>query len=60
MKVKKISHVAVMVKDLEEANKLFADLFGMEFGAPFETKDTDTKGVRSPLGIELVSPLTSD
>ncbi len=60
MKVKKISHVAVMVKDLEEANKLFADLFGLEFGAPSETKDTDTRGVLSPLGIELVSPLTSD
>ena len=60
MKVKKLSHIAVMVKDLDEANKLFADLFGIEFGAPFETKDTDTKGVLSPLGIELVSPLTSD
>ena len=60
MKVKKISHVAVMVKDLEEATKLFADLFGLEFGAPSETKDTDTRGVLSPLGIELVSPLTPD
>ena len=60
MKAKKISHIAVMVKDLEEAKKLFTDLFGLEFGAPFETKDTDTKGVLSPLGIELVSPLTPD
>lgn len=60
MKVTKISHVAFMVKDLEETTKFFTDLLGIEFDAPFETKDMDTKAVFAQLGIELVSPLSPD
>ena len=60
MKVTKFSHVAIMVKDVEEAKNFFSDLLGMEFGASSETKTADTKGAMSPLGIEVVAPLTPD
>ena len=59
MKVEKIHHVALMVEDLEKAQKLYSDLFG-EFSGPNESKETDVKNYFSPLGIELVTPLTPD
>ena len=60
MKVKKISNVAILVKDLEEARKFFGDLFGTEFSEPHEVKDVDVVTSLSPLGIELSAPLTPD
>jgi len=60
MKVNKFNHVAIMVRDLDKAGKFFADLFGTEFQGPNENTDTDTKNLMSPLGIELVTPLTPD
>ncbi len=60
MKVSKFSHVAILVKDLDKASKFFADLFGTEFQGPDENKDADTKNLLSPLGFELVTPLTPD
>ena len=36
MKVNKIHHVSVLVKDLEKAGKLYSDLFGIEFEGPYE------------------------
>ncbi len=60
MKVEKIHHVAILVKDLEEAGKLYADLFGIEFSGPSESKELDIRNLNSPEGIELVSPLTPD
>ncbi len=58
MKVKKIDHVVIMVKDLEKAAKLFADLFDIEFSSPNEMKPNDLRSMKSPLGITLLSPLT--
>ncbi len=60
MKVKGISHAVVMVKDLEKARGFFADLFGTEFGASGELKEADIRNSMSPIGIELVSPLSAD
>ena len=60
MKAEKINHVAILVKDLEEAGKLYADLFGIEFSGPSESKELDIRSLNSPAGIELVSPLTPD
>ena len=60
MKVNKLSHIAILVKDLDKAGKLLADLFSTEFQGPSDNKDTDTKNLMSPLGIELVTPLTPD
>jgi methylmalonyl-CoA epimerase len=59
MKVKKIDHVAVMVKDLEQAGKLFSELFETEFTG-HDVNEADVRNLMSPLGIELVTPLTPD
>ena len=60
MKVEKIHHVSIMVKDLEKAGKLYSDLFGMEFSGPYEQEALDVTFLSSPLGINLVAPLTPD
>ena len=60
MKAEKIDHVAILVKDLEKAGKFYADLFGAEFSGPNEIKNLDIRNLLSPLGIELVSPLSPD
>ena len=60
MKVRKIHHISIMVKDLEKAGKLYAGLFGMEFSGPYEQKALDVRFLSSPLGVNLVAPLTPD
>ena len=60
MKVQKIHHISVLVKDLEKAGKLYSDLFGIEFEGPYEQKALDVKFLSSPLGINLAAPLTPD
>ncbi len=60
MKVEKISHVVIMVKDIEKARKSFADLFDTEFGDVSELKEADVRTSVSPLGIELGTPLSAD
>ena len=60
MKVEKIHHVSIMVKDLEKAGKFLGDLFGTEFSGPHESKELDVRFLTSPLGINLVIPLSPD
>jgi methylmalonyl-CoA/ethylmalonyl-CoA epimerase len=60
MKVEKIDHVAINVKDLKKAAQFFADLLGTEFSSPAVFKELDLTSLIEPLGIELVEPLTPD
>ncbi len=60
MKAEKINNIAILVKDLEQAGKLFADLFGTEFNGPYENKELDIRRLMSPIGIALVTSLTPD
>ncbi|MDD5126952.1 MAG: VOC family protein [Dehalococcoidales bacterium] len=61
MKVKRLSHVAIMVKDMDKAGKLFKDLFGFEFDPPHITKETDTRTLMAAKqNVEIVAPLTAD
>ena len=60
MKVQKIHHIAILVKDLEKAGKLYTDSLGLEFSGPYEQKALDVRFLSSPLGINLVTPLTPD
>jgi len=60
MKVEKIRNVQILVKDLEEAGKFFADLFGIEFTGPSERKEADIRSLSSPIGLQLIMPLTPD
>lgn len=60
MKVEKIDHVAINVKDLRKAAQFFADLLGTEFSSPAVFKELDLTASINPLGMELVEPLTPD
>jgi len=60
MKVEGIDHVVIIVKDLEEAGKFFADLFGIEFSGPREARQVDARILSSPIGIDLFAPLAPD
>ena len=60
MKVEKIHHVAILVKDLEKTGKLFAELFGFEYSGPNEHKEADFRNLVTPLGINLITPLSPD
>ena len=60
MKVQKIHHVSVLVKDLEKASKLYSQLFGIEFDGPYDQEDLDVRFMSSSIGLNLASPLTPD
>ena len=60
MKVQKIHHISVLVKDLEKAKKIFSGLLGIEFNDTYEQGPLDVKVAESSFGINLVSPLTPD
>jgi len=60
MKVEKIDHVAINVKDLKKAAQFFADLLGTEFSSSAVFKELDLVSLVDPLGIELIEPLTAD
>ncbi len=60
MKVAKLDHVAIRVKNLKEASKFFSELFGMEFTQLGEIPAMDVRSSIDPMGIELIEPLTPD
>ena len=60
MKVERIDHVAIRVKNMKEACKLFSDLFGMQFTELGEIKDVDARSSIDSLGVEIIEPLTPD
>ena len=60
MKVEKLDHVAIRVKNLKEATKFFSEVFGMDFAQLGETPAADARSVIEPMGVEIVEPLTLD
>jgi methylmalonyl-CoA/ethylmalonyl-CoA epimerase len=60
MKIEKIDHVAILVKDLSKAEKFFSDLFEMEFAKLGEVEEVDARSIMEASGIEILEPLTPD
>jgi methylmalonyl-CoA/ethylmalonyl-CoA epimerase len=60
MKVEKIDHIAIFVKDLEKATKFFTDVLGTEFTEPTEVEQFGFINTFEPLGVELVQPVSAD
>jgi len=63
MKIKKIDHIGIAVKDLEEALKLYTDIFSLEIKKIEEFKDLKVKIAFLPVGevmVELVQPTSTD
>ena len=56
MKVEKIDHIHVVVKDLEAAAKFFSDLLGTQFVGPRESVGLGDKIAFDRLGFELMQP----
>lgn len=60
MKIEKIDHIAIRVKNLAKARKLFTEAFGCEFNSLGESAQLDIKSIMDTNGIELVEPLLPD
>ena len=60
MKIEKIDHVAILVKDLTKAEEFFSDLFEMRFAKLGEVKEVDARSIMEASGIEILEPLTPD
>jgi methylmalonyl-CoA epimerase len=63
MKIKKIDHIGIAVKDLERASKLYTDLFHLEVKRIEEVEDLKVKIAFIPIGevmVELVQPTSND
>ena len=60
MKVEKIDHIVIRVKDAQKATKFSADLFETEFSNLGEFEQLDIVSYMDPLGIEIIEPLTPD
>ncbi len=56
MKIEKIDHIAIVVRDLEKAERVFSELFETEFAHLGEIGG-NAKSIMDPLGLELVEPL---
>ena len=60
---KHLNHVAIAVKDMDEALGMYGDLFGLD---PSEVEDVEDQGVRAALlkvggsQVELIQPLDTE
>ena len=61
MKVEKLDHVHVYVKDLEKAKGFFSRLLSTNFSPDFaEEEDMKVRTSLTPLGLELIEPTSPD
>ena len=54
MKVEKIDHIHIAVKDLEKAIRFFSDILGTKFSSVIHAEKFDLKSVLDPLGLEII------
>ena len=61
MKVERIDHIHIFVKNLEEAMQFFTDIFGTKFIGPLDRRpQRQLRLAFDTLGIELVSPMSTE
>ncbi|MEM2211215.1 MAG: methylmalonyl-CoA epimerase [Nitrososphaerales archaeon] len=61
--IKKIDHIGIAVKNLDNALKLYKDAFGLEFKSIEVVKDQKVRVATIPIGdvkIELIEPIEID
>ena len=58
MRIEKIDHVHILVKDLEKAMKFFSNVMGTQFVGPIDKGDH--RIAFDNAGLELLSPKTSE
>ena len=57
--LEKVDHIGIVVRDLDQAMKLYRDAFGIESGLVYEAEETKAKIAFFPVGevkIELLQP----
>jgi methylmalonyl-CoA/ethylmalonyl-CoA epimerase len=54
MKVEKIDHIHIAVKDLDKAIQFFSDILETKFSPVIMAEKFDLKSVLDPLGLELI------
>jgi len=62
-KIKKINHIAIAVKDIEESLKFWRDAMGLQVDHIEDVPSQDSEVVFIPIGdseVELVKPTSSD
>lgn len=60
MKIEKIDHIVLMVKDIKKAKEFFSDLFETQFESIGEVPEMDLESMIETSGIELAAPLLPD
>lgn len=60
MKVEKIDHVGIYVKDLDKAAEFFRDVFGFEFSREFGAEGMGVREVVDRLGFDLLAAKSPD
>lgn len=60
MKVEKLDHVHIFVKNLNEASRFFSNLLGTRFSAAIKVEEGKLRSVLSPLGLEIIESTSPD
>ena len=61
MKVERIDHIHILVKDLEGAMRFFSDIMGTKFIGPIDRRPKrQCRYAFDNLGLEIVSPMSPD
>jgi len=60
MEVERIDHVAVLVNDMQKAERFLAELLETEFTLLGENRKPDIRNATDHTGTELVEPLSDD
>jgi methylmalonyl-CoA/ethylmalonyl-CoA epimerase len=60
MKVEKIDHVHIFVKNLDKAIKFFEEALGTRFAAPRNSKNLDAMTTLDPIGLEIIEGVSQD
>ena len=60
MRVEKIDHVHIFVRDLDKAMKFFEKALGTKFAAPHKPKNLDARTTLDPLGLEIIQGVSED
>jgi methylmalonyl-CoA epimerase len=61
--VRKISHIAIAVNDIQEASRFFVDVLGLEVSEPEDVAEQKTRAAFVQIGevrIEFVQPMSDD
>jgi len=60
MKVEKIDHIHIFVKDLDKAINLFEKALDTKFAEPSHSEKLDARTTLDPIGLELIQGISEE